>query len=99
MNYDQDRDVRQRAVEAQPSAAARLLEITARETDQWRSDARAEATAIVATARDGAHALLQATRENAQTVIEAARLEAARTVEEGRPTAEEVRTRTENERQ
>jgi hypothetical protein len=33
-------------------AAARLLEITARETDQWRSEARSEAAAIVAGARE-----------------------------------------------
>lgn len=98
MIEDQGRDVGEPAVEAHASSAARLLEMTARETDQWRSDARAEATGIVATARSEADALVQAARKDAETMIEAAQLEAARTLTEAQTSAEEVRKKTEHDR-
>jgi cell division septum initiation protein DivIVA len=59
-------------------SAARLLEMTARDTDQWRSDARAEAAEIVAAARDEADALVRSAQREAADLVEAARLEAAR---------------------
>ena len=55
-------------------AAVRLLEMTARETDQWRSDARAEASEIVAGARDEAGELVRAAQREADQIREAARV-------------------------
>jgi cell division septum initiation protein DivIVA len=85
-------------------SAARLLEMTARDTDQWRSDARAEAAQTVAAAREEADALVRSAQREAAGVVEAARLEAARTLDEARATArgvqaesEELRTRAEAE--
>ena len=71
-NQDHDLAVRN----GQPSAA-RLLEMTARETDQWRSDALAEATEIVAAARDEAGALVRAAQREADAVRESARVATA----------------------
>ena len=58
------------------SAAARLLEMTARETDQWRADARSEAEAIVREARAEAERVVGEARVEAYRVRqEVARLE------------------------
>ena len=73
--------------EPRSPSAARLLEMTARDTDQWRSDARAEAAQIVAAAQQEAVAL-----------VESAQREAARTVGEAQAAADEVRTRTKEQR-
>jgi cell division septum initiation protein DivIVA len=85
-------------------SAARLLEMTARDTDQWRSDARAEAAQTVAAAREEADALVRSAQREAAGIMEAARLEAARTLDEARVTAhgvqaesEKLRTRAEAE--
>jgi cell division septum initiation protein DivIVA len=85
-------------------SAARLLEMTARDTDQWRSDARAEAAQTVAAAQEEAEALVRSARQEAAGLVEAARLEAARTLDEARATAlgvqaesEQLRTRAEAE--
>ncbi|MEP9362633.1 hypothetical protein ABLE68_06685 [Nocardioides sp. CN2-186] len=43
-------------------AAARLLEITARETDEWRAEARRDADAILASAREESERLLESAR-------------------------------------
>lgn len=51
-------------------AAARLLEMTARETDQWRADARREAAVIVAAARTEAADLVRAAHEEADRARE-----------------------------
>lgn len=56
--------------------AARLLEMTARETDQWRSDARAEAAEVVASARQEAETLLRTAQREATSLVEEARTEA-----------------------
>jgi cell division septum initiation protein DivIVA len=56
--------------------AARLLEMTARETDQWRSEARAEAAEIVASARQEAETLLRTSQREATSMLEDARAEA-----------------------
>ena len=79
-------------------SAARLLEMTARDTDQWRSDARAEAAEIVAAAQDEADALVRSAREEATSMVEAARREAARTVDEARATADGVQAESEKQR-
>jgi cell division septum initiation protein DivIVA len=63
-------------------AAARLLEMTARETDQWRSEARSEATAIVAGAREEAERLVASARDEAAQTTNEARVEAYRVREE-----------------
>lgn len=85
-------------------SAARLLEMTARDTDQWRSDARAEAAQTVAAAQEEADALVRSAQREAAGMVEAARLEAARTLDEARATAqgvqaesERLRTRAETE--
>src|SRR6478752_7715212 len=57
-------------------AAARMLEKIANETDQWRSDARDEAAAIVAGARAEAEKLVQAARDEAGRLVTTARAEA-----------------------
>ncbi|GAA5119574.1 hypothetical protein GCM10023339_33540 [Alloalcanivorax gelatiniphagus] len=79
-------------------SAVRLLEMTARDTDQWRADAQAEAAHIVATARDEADALARSAQREVETMVEAARLEAARVVDEARATAGDVRTKSEEQR-
>jgi len=50
------------------SAAARLLEMTARETDRWRSEARTESDATVADARKEAAELVRAAHAEADRV-------------------------------
>lgn len=69
LNQDHDPAVRN----GEPSAA-RLLEMTARETEQWRSDALAEATEIVAAAREEAGALVRAAQREADAMRESARV-------------------------
>ena len=54
--------------EPRSPSAARLLEMTARETDQWRSDARAEAAEILESARQEAATLLNTARAAADVV-------------------------------
>ena len=77
---------------ADPSpSAARLLEMTARETDQWRSDARIEAAGIVADARDESARLLRAAREEAERLVSTARDEAAQATNDARVEAYRVR--------
>ncbi|MGZ4532605.1 MAG: hypothetical protein ACXVXP_09665 [Mycobacteriaceae bacterium] len=61
-------------------AAARLLEMTARETDVLRSEAKSEAVAIVAGAREEADKFVQAAREEANKLVQAAREQAERLV-------------------
>jgi cell division septum initiation protein DivIVA len=63
-------------------AAARLLAMTARETDQWRSEARSEAAAIVAGAREEAERLVASARDEAAQTTNEARVEAYRVREE-----------------
>ena len=72
-------------------AAARLLEMTARETDQWRSEAKGEAAAILAGAREEAAKLLRAAREEAERLVTAARDKAEQTVNDARVEAYRVR--------
>jgi cell division septum initiation protein DivIVA len=84
--------------EPRSPSAARLLEMTARDTDRWRSDARAEAAAIVAAAREEADALVHSAQREVERMVDAARREAARTVGEAQATAEDVRTRLEEQR-
>jgi cell division septum initiation protein DivIVA len=84
--------------EPRPPSAARLLEMTARDTDQWRSEARAEAAHIVAAAREEAAALVRSAQREVESMVEAARLEASRTVDEAQATADDVRARTEEHR-
>jgi flagellar biosynthesis/type III secretory pathway protein FliH len=79
--------------EASPSAA-RLLEMTARDTDQWRAEAKAEAEAVVAAARDEAATLVRDAREEAERLRESARSEAAETVNDARVEAYRVREET-----
>ena len=110
-NQDQDADVRTAAddrrddparrpvVPGQRSpSAARLLEMTARDTDQWRSDARAEAAEIVASARHEAETLLRTAQREAASMVEAARVDAARTGEEAHAAADGVRAEAEKQR-
>jgi cell division septum initiation protein DivIVA len=75
-------------------AAARLLEMTARETDQWRSEAKSEAAAIVASAREEAAKLVRAAREEAGRLAASAQDEAAKTVNDARVEAYRVREET-----
>ncbi|GAB7007203.1 hypothetical protein JCM18899A_46780 [Nocardioides sp. AN3] len=75
-------------------AAARLLELTARETEQWCSEARREAAAIVAGARDETAELVRAARQEAERLVSSAREEAARTTNEARAEASRVREET-----
>lgn len=79
-------------------SAARLLEITARETDQWRADARAEADGIVAAAKDEAAALLRAAQRDADHVLDEARQTAARTVADAHANADALRSGSEQDR-
>jgi cell division septum initiation protein DivIVA len=79
-------------------SAARLLEMTARDTDQWRSDARAEAAEIVAAAREEAERLVRTAQREAGSMVDAARVEAERTVDEARATADGVQAESEKQR-
>jgi cell division septum initiation protein DivIVA len=110
-NQDQDADVRTAAddrrddpagrlavPEQRSPSAARLLEMTARDTDQWRSDARAEAAEIVASARHEAETLLRTAQREAANMVEAARVDAARTGEEAHAAADGVRAEAEKQR-
>lgn len=60
------------------AAAARLLAITARDTDQWRAEARSEADAVVAAARQEAADIVRAAREQADKLTNDARVETYR---------------------
>ena len=60
------------------AAAARLLAITARDTDQWRAEARTEADAVVAAAREEAAEIVRAAREEAERMTNDARIETYR---------------------
>ena len=60
------------------AAAARLLAITARDTDQWRAEARSEADAVVAAAREEAAEIVRAAREEAEKMTNDARVETYR---------------------
>ena len=75
-------------------AAARLLEMTGRETDQWRADARSEAAVIVTAARTESAELVRAAREEAERLVTAAREEAERTTSDARVEAYHVREET-----
>jgi len=57
-------------------AAAHLLEMAARDAEQWRSEATTEAAALVDDARAEAERLVQAGREEAEALVDAARSEA-----------------------
>jgi len=72
-------------------AAARLLEMTARETDQWRTEARSEADAIVAGAREEAARLVQAARTESERLVTSAQEKASETVNDARVEAYRVR--------
>jgi cell division septum initiation protein DivIVA len=61
-------------------AAARLLELAARETDQWREEARNEAAAIVAEAREESDRIVRAAREESAKIVRTAREEGERVV-------------------
>jgi cell division septum initiation protein DivIVA len=87
------------------SSAVRLLEMTARDTEQWRSEARSEAEAVVAAAREEAATvvtearataakLVRDAREEAERLQESARSEAAETVNDARVEAYRVREET-----
>jgi len=75
-------------------AAARLLEMTAREVDQWRSQAQDEAAAIVAAGREEAAGLVRAARDEADRLVTSAREEAARALDDARVEAYQVRKET-----
>lgn len=70
--------------DASDSAAARLLEMTARETDRWRAEAKDEAAAVVAGGHDEAAGLVRTAREEADRLVAAAREEAARILDDAR---------------
>lgn len=105
LSHDHDEDVRSAASSRRDDdpaghvavpgprspSAARLLELTARDTDRWRSEAKAEAAAIVAAAREEAQALVRAAQREADSHVEASRLEADRTLDEAKAAAEQVR--------
>jgi cell division septum initiation protein DivIVA len=76
------------------SAAARLLEMTARETDRWRSEARTESEATVAEARKESDELVRAARAEAERLVSSAREEAAQTTNDARVEAYRVREET-----
>src|SRR5690349_6681917 len=65
--------------------------MTARETDQWRSDAQAQATRIVAAAREEASALVQSAQREAASLVQTGRLEAARMVDGAQTLVEDAR--------
>ena len=82
------------AVPNSSPAAARLLAMTARETDQWRSEAKIEAAAVVATAREEGAKLVRTAREEADLLVALARDEAAQIVNDARVEAYRVREET-----
>jgi F0F1-type ATP synthase membrane subunit b/b' len=109
--HDHDTDVRSAAddhrddpagrlvvPEQRSPSAARLLEMTARDTDRWRSDARAEAAEVVASARHEAETLLRTAQREAANMVETARVDAARTGEEAQAAADGVRAEAEKQR-
>ena len=71
-------------------AAARLLEMTARETDRWRAEAKEEAAAAVAAGRDEAASTVATARQEAAELVRAAREEADRLVTAAREQAEQT---------
>ncbi|GAB7004665.1 hypothetical protein JCM18899A_21380 [Nocardioides sp. AN3] len=75
-------------------AAARLLELTARETEQWRSDARNDAATIVARAREEAAELVRAARTEADRLASSARAESTHMTNEAREEASRLREET-----
>jgi cell division septum initiation protein DivIVA len=77
-----------------PQAAARLLEATARETEQWRAEARSDADAILAGAREEAAELVRAARQEAESLVTSAREEGAQMKNEARVEAYRVREET-----
>ena len=74
--------------------AARLLEMTARDTDRWRSEAKTESEAIVANAREESAEMVRAAREEAERLVTSAREEAAQTTNDARVEAHRVREET-----
>jgi cell division septum initiation protein DivIVA len=58
--------------------AAHLLEMTARDAEQWLSEARSEAASLVDDARAEADRLVRAGRDEAEAVLSEARTEADR---------------------
>jgi cell division septum initiation protein DivIVA len=76
------------------SQAARLLAMTARETDQWRAEARIEADAVVSEAREEAARLVRAAKAEVEGVASKAREEAAQIVNDARVEAYRVREQT-----
>lgn len=87
------------AFPAERPSAVQLLEMTARDTDQWRSEARGEAEAIVAAARHEAETLLDSARTQAEDVMRAARHEAERITQAARGEAAAVRDQLDMDRQ
>lgn len=79
-------------------AAARLLEMTAREIDQWRAEAKQEAAGIVSAASDEAAAVVRAAREEAGRLVAAAQEQAAQAVDDARVEAYRVREESTAER-
>jgi cell division septum initiation protein DivIVA len=75
-------------------AAARLLEMTARETARWRADAKTEAAGVVAQARDEAARLVQTAHDEAERLMSSARDEAAQLLNDARVEAYQVRQQT-----
>lgn len=71
-------------------AAIRLLEMTARDTDRWRSEARTEAAALVAEAREESAELVRVARDEAARTLTSAREEADRTTATARDEASQV---------
>ena len=63
-------------------AAARLLEIAARESEQWKSEARREADTLIEDARSEASRLVEEGREEARRLAAEARVEAGEVREE-----------------
>lgn len=84
--------------EPRSPSAARLLEMTARETDQWRADAKAEAAEIVAVARQEAETLLRTAQREADGMVEAARVESVKTIADANSSADGVRAESEKQR-
>jgi cell division septum initiation protein DivIVA len=80
-------------------SAVQLLEMTARDTDQWRSEARGEAEAIVAAARHQAAALVSSAQAQAEELVTAARHEAERITQAAHREAAEVRDQLDTDRQ
>ncbi|KQW47259.1 hypothetical protein ASC77_12290 [Nocardioides sp. Root1257] len=85
---------------ADPSpAAARLLEMTARETDRWRAEARVEVEGLLTDARAEAARLVRAAREEAEGLVSTAREEAAQETNAARVEAYRMREETSARRQ